>query len=179
MRSPCRLHYVRLGVCFPSLAYRFANAEPRANESMTYVHFLRCEMGPPNLEIWKLILIKLTETFITSTRCRRCGLGFMWVMNEGRIFGPRRDEVTGDWRRLHNEELNDLYSSPNTVLVIKSRRMRWAGHVARMGEERGVYRVLVGKPEGKNHWGDLGVDGWIILRWISRRWDVGMWTGPG
>jgi hypothetical protein len=55
-----------------------------------------------------------------------------------RIFGPRRDEVTGEWRRLNNEELNDLYSSPNMVLVIKSRRMRWAGHVARMGEERGV-----------------------------------------
>jgi len=66
-----------------------------------------------------------------------------------RIFGPRRDEVTGEWSRLHNEELNDLYSSPNIVRVIKSRRMRWAGHVARMGEERGVYRVLVGKPEGK------------------------------
>ena len=86
-----------------------------------------------------------------------------------RIFGPRSDEVTGEWRRLHNEELNDLYSSPNIVRVIKSRRMRWAGHMARMGEERGVYRVLVGKPEGRNHWGDLGVDGWIILGWISRR----------
>jgi hypothetical protein len=66
-----------------------------------------------------------------------------------RIFGPRRDEVTWYWRGLHNEELNDLYSSPNVVRVIKSRRMRWTGHVARMGEERGVYRVLVGKPEGK------------------------------
>ena len=66
-----------------------------------------------------------------------------------RIFGPRRDEVTGEWRRLHNEELNDLYISPNIVLVIKSRRMRWAGKMARMGEERGVYRVFVGKPEGK------------------------------
>ena len=65
------------------------------------------------------------------------------------IFGPRRDEVTGEWRRLHNEELSDLYSSPNNVRVIKSRRMRWAGHVTRMGEERGVYRVLVGKPEAK------------------------------
>ena len=66
-----------------------------------------------------------------------------------RIFGPRRYEVTGEWRRLHNEELSDLYSSPNTVRVTKSRGMRWAGHVVRMGEERGVYRVLVGKPEGK------------------------------
>ena len=66
-----------------------------------------------------------------------------------RIFGSRSDEVTGEWRRLHNEELNDLYSSPNIVRVIKSRRMRWAGHVASMGEERGAYRVLVGKPEGK------------------------------
>ena len=64
-----------------------------------------------------------------------------------RIFGPRRDEVTGEWRRLHNEELNDLYPSPNIVRVIKSRRMRWAGHVARLGEE--VYRVLVGIPEGR------------------------------
>ena len=66
-----------------------------------------------------------------------------------RIFGPRRDEVTGKWRRLHNEELNDLYSSPNIVRVIKSRRMRCAGHVARMGEERGLYRNFVGKTEGK------------------------------
>jgi len=66
-----------------------------------------------------------------------------------KIFGPRRDEVTGEWRRLHNEELNDLYCSSNVVRVIKSRRMKWAGHVSLMGEERVVYRVLVGKPEGK------------------------------
>ena len=66
-----------------------------------------------------------------------------------KIFGPRRDEVTGEWRRLHNEELNDLYCSLNIVRVIKSRRMRWAGHVACMGGERVVYRVLVGKPEGR------------------------------
>ena len=66
-----------------------------------------------------------------------------------RIFVQRRDEVTGEWRRLHNEELNDLYSSRSIVRVIKWRRMIWAGHVASMGEERGVYRVLVGKPEGR------------------------------
>ena len=67
-----------------------------------------------------------------------------------RIFGPRRDEVTEEWRKRHNQELNELYSSHNIVRVIKSRRMRWAGHVARMEERRGVYRVLVGKPEGKS-----------------------------
>ena len=78
-----------------------------------------------------------------------------------RIFGPRRDKVTGGWRRLHNEELNDLYSSPNSVRVIKSRRMRWAGHVARMGEERGLYRVLVGKPEGRRSLGRPR------LRWVD------------
>jgi len=66
-----------------------------------------------------------------------------------RIFGPKRDEVTGEWRKLHNEELKNLYSSHNIVRVIKSRRMRWAGHVARMGERRGVYRVLVEKREGR------------------------------
>ena len=66
-----------------------------------------------------------------------------------RVFGPKRDEVTGEWRKLHNEELSDLYSLPNIVRVVKSRRMRWGGHVARMGQGRGVHRVLVGKPEGK------------------------------
>jgi hypothetical protein len=66
-----------------------------------------------------------------------------------RIFGPKRDEVTGEWRRLHNEELNDLYSSPNIIGVIKSRRLRWADHVARMGVGRCAYRILVGRPEGR------------------------------
>ena len=78
-----------------------------------------------------------------------------------RIFGPRRDEVTGEWGRLHNEELNDLYSSPNIMRVIKSRRMRWAEHVARMGEERGAYRFLVRKPEGKRPVGRPR------LRWVD------------
>jgi len=76
---------------------------------------------------------------------------------------------------MHNEELNDLYSSPNIVRVIKSRRMRWAGHVARLGEERGC----IGSWWGNRREGDLGIDGWIILGWVSRRWDVGMWTGLG
>jgi hypothetical protein len=81
-----------------------------------------------------------------------------------RVFGPKRDEVTGEWRILHNEELSDLYSLLNIVRVVKSRRIRWEGHVARMGEGRGVHGVLVGRPEGKSHWEDRDVDGRIILR---------------
>ena len=104
-----------------------------------------------------------------------------------RIFGPRRDEVTGEWRRLHNEELNDFYSSPNIVRVIKSRRMRWAGHVARIGEERWVYRVLVGKPDGKRPQGrprrrgvdnirlDLQEVGCGCMDWIGLAQDRGRW----
>ena len=94
-----------------------------------------------------------------------------------RIFGPSRDDVTGEWRRLHNEELNDLYSTPIIVRVIKWRIMIWVGHVARKGEERGVYRVLVGKPEGKRPLGRPR------CRWVDIRMDlqknVGIWTGLG
>ena len=86
---------------------------------------------------------------LNSVRQHNCFITQSNYIGLGRIFGLRRDEVTGERRRLHKEELIDLYSSPNIVRVIKSRRMRWAGHVARMGEEMGVYRVLVGKPEGK------------------------------
>jgi hypothetical protein len=104
-----------------------------------------------------------------------------------RIFGPERDEVTGEWRKLHNEELHNLYSSPDIVRQVKSRRMRWAGHVARIGEERKVYKVFVGKPEGKRplgrpklRWEDgirmylseisLGGMDWIRLAQDRGRW---------
>ena len=73
-----------------------------------------------------------------------------------KMFGPKRDKVTGEWRKLHHEELNYLYSSPTIIRVIKSGRMRWAGYVARMGERRSVYRILEGKPEGKRPLGRPG-----------------------
>jgi hypothetical protein len=104
-----------------------------------------------------------------------------------RIFGPKRDEVPRDWRRLHNEELNDLYSSPNIIRVIKSRRMRWVGHVARMGKGRGAYRVLVGRPEGRRPFGrprrrwednikmDLQELGWGGMDWIDMTQDRDRW----
>ena len=84
-----------------------------------------------------------------STICVMCRLRVFENRVLRRVFGPKRDEVTGEWRKLHNEELSDLYSLLNIVRVVKSRRMRWAGHVACMGEGRGVHRVMVGKPEGK------------------------------
>ena len=83
-----------------------------------------------------------------------------------RIFGPRRDEVTREWRRLHNEELNDLYSSPNIVQVIKLRRMRWVGDLARMGGEETYAGFWCGNLMEKDNLEDQGVDGRIILRWI-------------
>jgi hypothetical protein len=102
-------------------------------------------------------------------------------------FGPKRNEVIGEWRKMHNEELHFLYSSPNIIRQIKSRRMRWAGHVARVGEERNVYRVLVGKPEGKRQLGrprrrwedgirmDLREIGWGSVDWIQLAQDRDRW----
>jgi len=108
----------------------------------------------------KNLKIKIYRTIILPVVLYGCATWSLTLREERRlrvfenrvfrkIFGPKRDEVTGEWRKLHNEELNDLYSLPNIVRVVKSRRMRWAVHVARMREDRGVRRVLVGKPEGK------------------------------
>ena len=118
-------------------------------------------------ETWSLTLREERKLRVFENRVSR------------KIFGPMSDEVTWEWRRLHNKELNDLYSSPNIVRVIKLRRMRWAGHVARMGKERGVYRILVGKPEGRRPLGrprhrwadnirmDLQVVGCVYMDWIG------------
>jgi len=94
-----------------------------------------------------------------------------------RIFGPTKDEVTEEWRKLHNEKLNDLFSSPSIVRVIKSRRKRWAGHVARMGRGEAYTVFWWGNQRERNLLEEPGVDGKIILRRIFRKWDVGVWTG--
>ena len=138
----------------------------------------------PSSLLSKNIKIKLHRTIILHVVLCGCETWLLTLRKEHRlrvfentllwrIFGPKRDDVTVEWRKLHDEELNDLYCSPN---IIKSGIMGWTGHVARMGERRGVYRVLVGKPEGKNHLEDTGVDWRIILRCILRNCNVGVWT---
>jgi hypothetical protein len=96
-----------------------------------------------------------------------------------RVFGPKRDEVMGEWRKLRNEELNGLYSLPNIVRVIKSRRMRWAGLVACMGKGEVCTGFWWGNLRERDRWGDRGVDGRIILGWIFKKWDVAVRTGLG
>jgi hypothetical protein len=105
----------------------------------------------------------------------------------GFFIGPKRDDVTGDWRKLHNEELHNLHFSPNIIRMIKSRRLRWAGHVAPMGETRNAYRILVGKPEGKRPLGrprrrwvdniemDLREIGWDGMDWIELAQNRDQW----
>ena len=130
-----------------------------------------------NCSILTLVVHQVSETWsLTLREEHRLRVFENRVLR--RVFGPKRDGVTGEWRKLHNEELNDLYSLPNIVRVVKSRRMRWAGHVSHMGEDRGVNRVLVGKPEGKRPLGDEDVDGRIILRWIFRKLE-GSWGLDG
>ena len=114
-------------------------------------------------DIYRTIILPVVlygcETWLLTLR-EECRLRVFENRVSRKVFGPKRDKVTGEWRKLRNEELNDLYSLPNIVRVVKSRRMRWAGHVARMGEDRGVHRVLVGKPERKSP-----------LRRPRRRWE--------
>jgi hypothetical protein len=133
-----------------------------------------------------IIIIIIIETWsLTLKEERRMRVFENRVLS--RIFGPKRDEITGPWRKLHNEELHHLYSSPNIFRVIKSRRMRWAGHVARIGEGTGVYRVLVGNPERKRPLGrprrrwkdnikaDLQEVGCRGMDWIELAQDTDRW----
>jgi hypothetical protein len=116
-------------------------------------------------ETWSLILREECRIRVLEKRVIR------------RIFGPKRDEVTGECRKLHNEELNYLYFAPTIVRVIKSRRMRWADHVARMGAWERRVQGFGGKYLREiDHWVDPGLDGRIEFRWILKKWDVGVWT---
>ena len=165
--------------------------------AIEYIINMYVSEGPSRL-LSKNLKIKIYRTIILPVVLYGCETWSLILMEERKlsvfenlvlrgIFGPRRDEVTGEWRRLRNEELNDLYSSPNIVRVIKSRRMRLGGHVARMGEERGVYRVLVGKPEGKRPLGrprsrwvdnirmDLQEVGCGYMDWIGLAQDRDRW----
>jgi hypothetical protein len=125
-------------------------------------------------QTWSLILREKHRLRVFENRVLR------------RISGPKRDEVTGGWRKLHNEKLHGLYSSPSIIRVIKARRMRWAGHVAHMGEVRGAYNILVGKPEGRRpmgrsrrSWEDniniLGEIGFGDVDWIHLAQDRDKW----
>jgi hypothetical protein len=142
------------------------------------------------IKIYKIIILPVVlygcETlFLTLREEYRLRLLENRVLR--RIFGPRRDEVTGGWRNLHNEELHGLYCSPSIIRVIKARRMRWAGHVARMGEVRGAYNILVGRPEGRRplgrprrRWGDnikmdLSEIGFGDVDWIHWAQDRDRW----
>ena len=122
--------------------------------NMVYMNWFNYTVG---CETWSLTLREERRLRMFENRVLR------------RIFRPTRDGVTVEWEKIHNEELNDLYCSPNIVRVIKSRRMRWVGHVARTGERRGVYRVLVGKPEGMRQLGRTRRRWEKILRWLFRK----------
>jgi hypothetical protein len=132
---------------------------------------------------------KTAEIIVTQTFTHRFYFIVKKIENRvlRRIFGPKKDDVTGHWRKLHNEELHNLKSSPNIIRMIKSRKMRWAGHVARMGETRNAYRILVGKPEGKRPLGiprrrwvdnikmDLREIGWDGVDWNELAQDRDQW----
>jgi len=134
----------------------------------------------PSCLLSKNLKIKINRTIILPVVLYGCETWSLTLREEHmlrvftnrvlrRIFGPKRDEVPREWSKLLNEELNDLYFPPNIVRVIKLRGMRWTGHVGHMGDRRGVYRVLVGKLEGRRHLGDPVLGGRTILRWIFRK----------
>jgi hypothetical protein len=153
----------------PSVFHLLAQFSPKSFVSPLHIK-------NPKIKIYRTVILPVVlygcETWSLTLREERRLRGFGNTVLR-KIFGPKREE-DGSWRKLHNDELHSLYSSPNIVRVIKSRRMRWAGHVARLGEGRGVYRVLVGRPKVRYYWEDLGVGRRITLRWNlgdRNRWD--------
>ncbi|KAJ4448281.1 hypothetical protein ANN_10295 [Periplaneta americana] len=153
MFSGCRIRHrcdftLRLFYSVPTLLIRLLLTLQRSNGSLVE------RALQDGCETWTLTLREEHRLRVFENKVLR------------KIFGAKRDEVTGEWRKLHNAELHALYSSPDKIRNIKSRRLRWAGHVARMGESRNAYRVLVGRPEEKRLWGGRDVDGRIILKWI-------------
>ena len=138
-------------------------------------HLLSSSLLSKNIKIkiYSIIILPVVvygcETWSLTLREER-RVGVFENRMPRKIFGPKMDEVPGGWREIYNVEFNDLYYSPNIIWVIKSRRMRWAGRVVRMGESTGAYRVLVRKPERRDHL----KAGRIILRWIFRKWDGGI-----
>jgi len=185
-----------LGTTLTNQSYLMEEIKSRLRSGNAFYHSVQNRLSSRLLT--KNLKIKIYRTLILPVVLYGCENLALTLQEERKlrmfenmvlrtIFGPRKDEVTGDWRRLYNEELNDLYSSPNFVRVIKSRRMRWAGYVARMGEERVVYRVLVGKPEGRRQLGiprrrwadnirmDLQEVGYGYMDWIGLTPNRDMW----
>jgi len=141
--------FLRLHLSLRSRSTKLGNACYHSMQNLLSSRLLSKNL---KIKIYRTIILPVVlygcETWSLTLR-EECRLRVFENRVLRKVFGPKRYEVTGEWRRLHNEELNDLYSLPNIVRVVKSRRMRWAGHVARMEEDRDVQRVLVGKPEGK------------------------------
>jgi hypothetical protein len=151
--------------CFLSMKNLLSSSSPYTTMKIKIYGIITLHVVLYGCETWSLTLKEELRLRVFKNRVLRS------------IFGPKRDEVTEEWRKLHNEELNDLYCSPNIVQVMKSKRMRWAGHVARMEKRRGIYRVLVGKPEGKRPLGRPKHRWKKNIKIDLQAWDEEAWTG--
>jgi hypothetical protein len=167
-----------LGTTFTDQNCIHEEIKSRLNSGNACYHTIHCLLSSRLLS--RNVKVKIYKTIILPVVLCLCKTWSLTIKEEHRlrafensalrrIFGPKRDEVTGEWKKLHNEELHNLYSSPDIIRQLKSRRMRWAGLVALMGEERKFYKFLVGKPEGKDDLEDQGVGGKMGSGWILGR----------
>jgi len=154
-----------VNACFHSVQNLFSSSLLSKHLKKKIYKTILCPVVLYGREIWSLTLREERRLRVFENMVLR------------RIFGPKRDEVTGEWRKLHSKELSDLCSSPSIVRVIKSKRVRWARYVTRMGERRVVYRVLVGKPDGKRPLGRHRRKWEDNNKKFFRKWEVGVWTG--